>query len=186
MTATVWLDDRDYFDADGVLTAEDFHQAVIRHGRNDAPALLHDLVLREKIDLDATPGLVASAWCAAEKPRDLLPVDLWVEFFSKAGYTHDGVRAEKPSEPLRLYRGATSKLRRHMAWTTDLDIADSFAFDNLRGRERGVVYTALVPPEALLAFIGAEIGRGESEYVVSPSLLPRVRVYRTHREGEEL
>jgi hypothetical protein len=55
-----------------------------------------------------------------------------------------------------------------MAWTSDRATAERFSTGGLRGREPGRVWTAVVPPGALLAQIS---GRSESEYVVDPENL---------------
>ncbi|KXO88743.1 hypothetical protein AXK56_10520 [Tsukamurella pulmonis] len=155
----------------------DFDLCLIWVGRNNGPALLFDFHFGGVVDLRAPDmaGIAASAWCGAEYPeRTYDPPSMWVRMFKRNGYTHDGSRAPLPTEPIQLYRGCTEDGRYGMSWTTDCEIARAFAFDGLRGQPAGAVYTATVDPKHLLAYIGPEVGRGESEYVVDPAGLSDV------------
>ena len=82
----------------------------------------------------------------------------------------------KPTEPVTLYRGVGSpRYRRGLSWTTDHSVALSFARRSQnRGSDMGLVYEARdVAPSAVLAIFLDD--RKEQEYVVEPTLLPRLR-----------
>jgi hypothetical protein len=169
------MDDNGYYHHDGPMDLDTFEDCAAAIGRNAGPALLFDLRYRGDLQLRNAPGVVASAWCAAEYPEGLIdPRELWVELFTEAGYTHDGYPAPRPPAPVELFRGCTEGRQDGMAWTSDLEVARRFA-TGLRARQPGHVYTATVDPEFLLAFIHTQHGRGEAEYVVSPEGLTDVR-----------
>ena len=73
-----------------------------------------------------------------------------------------------------------------MAWTTDRQVAERFGGTDgsspLIGRKPGFVFTVTVQPEAVLAVLDGDplirdeqSGRGESEVIVDPAMLPPVR-----------
>lgn len=159
------------------VTPDNYFQTAARVGRNNEPALLHDLYWSKLIPDGLLPAVVSSAWTAAEYPRRLLSASMWVHLFREAGFTVDGKPAAAPSEPWTLYRGATTK-HKCMAWTTSLEIAETFAYGGLRGRRRGRVYTATVQPEHVLAVIGE---REEHEVVVDPAGLVNMQVFDSRR-----
>lgn len=139
-------------------------------GRNDVPALVFDMYVVDrtlKLSRRDMAGVVADAWSAAEYPQRGWDVECWLLLFRANGYSHDGQAARQPAEPVTLYRGCDAAARFGMSWTTDLEMARKFAYGGLRGRAVGQVYTAVVEPEHLLAYIGKS-GRDESEFVVDP------------------
>jgi hypothetical protein len=168
----LYQDDNDFFRFDGQIDAEMFLTASVGVGRNYAPALLFDLFHGGSLDVEHHPGVVAGAWSSAEFPEKCLEADLWLQLFNAAGYTHDGQHADRPTEPVTLYRGCGLGGQHGMAWTSDHDIARRFAHELIRGRTKGEVYTFMAPPAALLAYVGEQNGRGEREYVIDPDFLP--------------
>ncbi|MFD8413973.1 hypothetical protein ACFV2Q_19815 [Streptomyces sp. NPDC059650] len=108
-------------------------------------------------------GAGLDVWSGAEYPHQNLDESLWRMLFEAAGYTVDGKAAERPTEPLTLWRGSVPGRRRDWSWTSDRTIAEEFAFKGVRGRPIGVVWETKVPPRSLLSF---DNGREESEYVV--------------------
>ena len=186
-TRRSWWPDGLYQDAGGYfrhrgpqLDLTNFRKYSAAVGRNSAPALLFDLVyIDESLDVARVPGAVADAWSSAESPERALESDTWTELFMRAGYTVDDRPAERPSEPVRVFRGCTADLiydevhdcdvdpRFGMSWTTDVEMARRFA-SGIRGRRPGNVYAAVVQPEHLLAYLGPE-HRDESEFVVHPA-----------------
>jgi hypothetical protein len=160
----------------GVIDAETFRTAACRVGRNSAAALLFDLYHGGALPLHRKRmnGVVADVWSSAEYPEDAMDPSLWVTLFRKNGYTNDGKAAAPLTEPVTLYRGAPDDLAMRMSWTSDIRIAERFAYGGIRGRRPGQVWTATVHPEGLLAYIGREIGRNESEFVVDPEWLAPV------------
>lgn len=155
---------RRYCEADP-LDPDDLHTALVRVGRNPAVQLLGELLIAGKVTERAAARVAASVWCGAHDPQGGLDEETWLELFELAGYTVDGVPAARPVQPRRLYRGSVPERRDRMSWTDDREVAERFAAGGLEGRERGVVWTALVEPWRLLCRIH-EGGRGEAEYVV--------------------
>jgi hypothetical protein len=158
-----------------------FDECAASVGRNAEPKLLFDFVRGQVLKLSpATARAVVSAWSGAEYPeRALWPAE-WIRYFTRIGYTHDGQPAERPTEPVTLFRGCvpdpvvdqeTGQRRAGgrfgMSWTTDLELARRFAYDGLRGRPEGNVYTTRLEPQHLLAYLGPS-ERDESEFVVNP------------------
>jgi hypothetical protein len=145
---------------------DDVEQVVVRLGRGWGPYVLDVLQTAGALTAD-TATLAGPIWGMAEYPegRGGMTRASWLSVFAVTGYTVDGMRAERPGSPVRLYRGAPPSRRSRMAWTDDLATAERFARGELRGREAGQVWTADVAPERLLARIH-EGGRSESEYVI--------------------
>lgn len=144
-----------------VPTAAEVDEAASRLGRNAYPALLFDLWLDGLLSPAAAASCVPAAWSAAEMPARALDDADWAELFDFAGYTVDGAPAGRPVAPLTLWRGAPAEHRAGWSWTEDRDLALWFA----RRVKDGSLWTAVVPPEALLARITTQ-RPGENEYVV--------------------
>ena len=139
-------------------------------GRNALPDHLDDWDRHESpLDADDLHGLVVNAWSSAEFPERHLPRRRWTELFRRAGYA-------VPEEPLILYRGARSRRRFGMAWTTALTTARWFAERDVRslGARSAYVYRAWAPPVAVLCDVDqveGDGGRSEAEVVVDPTKL---------------
>lgn len=146
-------------------TPAELEVMLSRVGRNNEPALLFDLYYAGLLTAEAATRCVASAWSIAEYPQDLIPDDTWRALFDLAGYTVEGQPAERPTEPLRLYRGSPEQFRDRWSWTDDRDSAERFATGGLRARLPGTIWTAQVEPWRLFCHIH-EHSRGESEYVL--------------------
>ena len=164
----LYRDETDSYRYDGEMTAEQFEKARHDLGRNEGPALLFDLWYTGSIDLHESPGVVAAVWTMAEFPASAFdPPTMWVDLFDEAGFTRDGLPAQRPDKPVTVYRGCHHDRRFGMSWTTDLDRARWFA---ARGPKTGNVYTVDAQPQWLLAYIH-EWGRREAEYVIDPQYL---------------
>lgn len=93
----------------------------------------------------------AIAWY--NKVEKYLHPDEWREVFRLAGYRHNDDPADRPTEPLQLWRGATPELRAGFAWTDLRDAAWMFASGFMVQPDVGMVWRATVEPERLLAKI---------------------------------
>ncbi len=161
----------DYFlDRGDYPSAEDVEIAGGRLGRNSYPALVADLNLEGLLDAAAAAVVVPSAWSDVEFPNRALDEDTWGRLFELAGYTGDGVPAARPSEPLKLWRGAVPAHRAGWSWTDLPAVAEWFAARPHNFGE-GRIWTARVEPGRLLARITHQ-RPGESEYVVDARGLP--------------
>lgn len=126
-----------------------------------------------------------TAWREALAPLSWLTRDQWLELFGAVGYCVNGRPADRPTQPLTLWRGvAQCRLSRRMvkkhtngaitdpaygwSWTDDLQMAREYAKARAVGDLAGhaAVYRANVPPAALLARIIPEY-----EYVVDTAQL---------------
>ncbi len=145
-------------------TVDDLEKAMSGVGRNSAPELLFYLYCYRRVTPGAAARLVSSAWCGCEFPSLSLDKATWRKLFDLAGYTAEGVPAERPVASLRLYRGALPGHHRGWSWTDDLELARWFA-QRPCNRGEGRVWAATVRPARLLARI-SEQRPGESEYVV--------------------
>jgi hypothetical protein len=165
--------------ADGAVTfnpssANDVERLLCWVGRNTAPWLLYRL--RDRVDPELLPVLVPSAWQMAEWPTRVLRSDRWRHLWQLSGYVHNGRWVDRPTMPVRLYRGTDARHRYGWSWTAERATAEWFAARKLwvlLGHQPGAVWTALVPPMAMLATITD--GR-EPEIVVDPKLLREARV----------
>jgi hypothetical protein len=135
-------------------------------GGHELPMVLWDAAVRRQLDPAEFPAALAEAWSSHDAPESALPTNEWVGFFSEAGFTINSAAAERPAEPLTLFRGTTPGRRRRMSWTEDRELAQFFADRTERFGLVAHVYTAVVEPVQLLARI-TDIRPGESEWVVN-------------------
>ena len=146
-----------------MLTADELMTAVAYVDRNAGPSLLWKVVMESnRLRSDALPEAVPSVWSSAEFPEQYLDTWDWGELFSEAGFTIDYKPAERPTEPVRLYRGSNEDHREGMAWTSDRERAAWFA-SRPTWPTPGKVWTALVEPDRLLAIVH---DRDEAEHIV--------------------
>jgi hypothetical protein len=130
-----------------------------------------DLVRVRLINLTAEgmDGVVADAWAFGKPYSSGLDAEQWGVLFERNGFSLLGRRAVRPTENLNLFRGATEDQKRGMSWTTEVDVARSFAYDRISRRPVGNLYTATIEPEWLLASI--DEGHSEKEWVVDAARL---------------
>ena len=143
-----------------------------------------------RIDEDRLRELLPDVWSLTNAPLAYVDADSLVAMFETAGFISDEDEAEKPTEPLTVYRGAHPAFRDGLAWTTSEGRAWFFACnypDTLRTRmaidhqvagapapalgnpsEAFHVYRADVMPWGVLARFN---GREEEEVVVNPEAL---------------
>lgn len=167
-----WLIKRYRNNHDIELSAEVISTAASRLDRNYYPALVLDLRCCVGLTPEVAASVVPAAWVSAERPMSNLFARDWLGLFKLAGYTRDGVPAERPTEPVTLYRGALPRYRKGWSWTEDLDLARWFADRYADLGRPGRVYTTQADPHALLAHLtgDSDFGRqGESEFVVNPA-----------------
>lgn len=134
-----------------------------RLGRNDLPGVL----MRNWFELEPAElaYAISMSWSAAEYPERLEVAKDWKAIMRHAGFIVDGALAERPSGPVRLWRGATPEGMRGMAWSTSRETAEWF-------RDRlispfgldGRLWTAEVTPTRLLM---ACSDRDENELVIN-------------------
>lgn len=153
-------------------TVEGIEEAGRLFDRNWRYALLVDLFREGMLEASVAAVVVSSTWSIAEYPLRQLDADEWRALFDLAGFTVDGVPAERPSEPIQLWRGAPEEHSRGFSWTEDRELAQWFA-DRPQQMGQAVVWEVEAPPHLLLARItGGDVGRdGESEWVVDARTL---------------
>ncbi|MFJ9474735.1 hypothetical protein ACIRRI_06925 [Streptomyces mirabilis] len=145
------------------LTTDELDYLIGHEGRNAGPSLLADAYSEDKITAETVTALIGGIWSGAEYPDRHLDRDTWRWLFDVAGFTIDGEPAERPTEPILLWRGTVPERRTDWSWTTDRTIAEGYANGTAARRPTGRLHVVLAPPEALLA---ANNGRSEAEYVV--------------------
>jgi hypothetical protein len=149
-------------DPDLRMDADTFGTLVAYTGRIYGPQSLYRLDHYNAIQPKAYAEIVSQVWSMAEFPSHSMSRADWRRMWRKAGFTMDGTPADRPTEPVRVWRAATPRFKGSFAWTDDKERALWF----LRHRRAGGrLYTALVPPGRLLARIH-ESGRRESEWIV--------------------
>ncbi|UUV32345.1 hypothetical protein NQK81_02505 [Amycolatopsis roodepoortensis] len=146
-----------------VLTTDQLAVALYRVPRDDMPVLLDALYRHQLITDHDLSGFVGLAWSNAERPDLALPRDRWRTLFAAAGYTDDGPRVPRPTQPLRLYRGSVADRRADWSWTDSRDVARTYAAGGFGDRLPGAIWTAMVEPARVLA---RNTDREESEYVI--------------------
>lgn len=148
------------------VSRDELASVLLGVGRAHAPGLMWDLHALGVLSKDSYLE-TAGVWSMVEYPIRALDGDGWQELFDEAGYTVDGEPAERPTKPVRLYRGAVDESACGWSWTDDLGVARKFASGELwhSGGRAGRVWVATVEPWRLLARIS---DRQESEYVVDP------------------
>lgn len=147
----------------GIVTTEEMQTLLLSAGRVEGPGLLAYAWWLRRIETATLTSLVSDVWSDAEYPQRSLRADDWRDLFSAAGFTIDGKAADRPTEPVRLYRGSPKSMRRRWSWTSSVETAERFATGRLRGRQLGQVWTVLAPPDVLLCVCG---GRDEREHVI--------------------
>ncbi len=115
------------------------------------------------IGTDDVAVYAGTAWRAWGSHEHLSP-DEWRDLFDWSGYREDDCQAERPKEPLALWRGATPEHRANWSWTDLRDTAIHYTSGRLVQKEIGLVWRAVVEPERLLAKISGD--RKWNEYVV--------------------
>lgn len=144
------------------MRASEFERLVGMTGRVYGPRVLHLLDQFAALRPKAYARVVPYAWSLAEFPGLTMPRADWRALWKKAGFVIDGKSAQRPAEPIRLWRGATRAHKGGMAWTEDRAGAQWFVDHRHR---QGFLWTAVVPPQNLLVRIH-ETGRHESEWIV--------------------
>lgn len=121
--------------------------------------LLHLFAEQGVLSQELAARYVSQAWLTAGSPHRVLGRAEWRELFDLAGYTDNGVPAVRPSQVLRLFRGAPPAYRHCWSWTEDLVVAEDYAASRPDGR----MWVAEVEPGRLLA---RSVSTTEREYVV--------------------
>jgi len=152
----------DDFAGSHAMTASNVHHLVGYTGRVYGPRALYVLDLFGAISPDAYAEVVPHVWGIAEFPGAALARADWRRLFGKAGFTVEGVPADRPTEPVRLWRGAWRRDKGGLSWTTTRSRAEWFVKAR-SGDQR--LWTTLAPPGALLCY-QHEAGRGEDEWIV--------------------
>ncbi|KFZ80846.1 hypothetical protein ED92_11030 [Amycolatopsis sp. MJM2582] len=145
------------------LTTDQLAVALYRVPGDDMPVLLDALHRHRLITDHALSCFVGPAWSHAERPDLTLPRHRWRALFTAAGYTEDGRRVPRPTQPLRLYRGSVADRRDDWSWTESRRVARTYAAGGFGGRLPGAIWTALVEPGRLQA---CNTDRDEAEFVV--------------------
>ena len=150
-----------------MLTTGEFMTLFGRAGRLHGPRLLLDAHLSRVIADETVTACIGDAWSGPEFPEQSLCRADWLDLFTVAGFTIDGKPAERPDEPVELWRGAAHDRRQGMSWTSDRAKAEWFAarWTQVDLDEGGSLYRTVAPPEALLC---VNNGRNESEHVINP------------------
>ncbi len=168
---------------DELRSLEEYEAAHLAAGRNHGPALLENWLWGKNRlwdDKATLRALLPNIWSMVEWPLRALPTEDWVQIFTHAGFISDDGSAQ-PTQTLTLYRGAGQRQCRGMSWTRSLTMARWFA-KRIVHRQPGFVWCANVPPQGVLAIFNKQRtglpgqegkGKGETEVVVNPALLPR-------------
>ncbi|MGY1548283.1 hypothetical protein [Streptomyces sp. MN6] len=152
-----------------LLDAGRFAELLLMVGRLDGPALLFDAWSGETIDASTLTAHVGQVWSMAEYPDAALDRPAWRRLFAAAGFTTDGRPAERPADPVELWRGSVSERRADWSWSTRRAVAESYATGTgARRPTTGRLYRVVAPPSALLAH---NTGRDEDEYVLDTDAL---------------
>lgn len=142
---------------------------AVAHGKARCAALWNGYQAGDLAGADLAQALCV-AWYEAFYPNSFLRSSQWREMFHVADYARVGRPAARPSAPLTLYRavGTTRNARRlarsrtrgdldgpeyGWSWTASPQDLTHILAAIVRKHGRGQIYTAIVPPAALLAEI---------------------------------
>ena len=145
------------------LTADELQRLIDLAGRNYGPEFLYEAWAEDKIQAPQVAALIGGIWSRTEFPDCYIDQDDWRWLFKVAGFTIDGQRTERPTEPIQLWRGSVPERKTDWSWSTDRAVAEKYAFGGMNYRPTGRLYTVTAPPHALLC---ANNGRDEAEYVI--------------------
>lgn len=144
------------------LTTEELAWLMGLAGRTSGPTFLAEALAEDKITAQTVADLIGDVWSSAEFPDWHHDRDTWRWLFDVAGFTVDGKRAQRPAEPLTLYRGSVPERCDDWSWSRDIKVAEKFAAGSA-GRPPGRLWVCTVPPAHMLAANGY---RDEDEVVV--------------------
>lgn len=131
-------------------------------------------------------------WRAAPRPLEVrnegLPLGEagWRRLWLATPYTDDGDQRRRPTRPVRIYRGGSS---RGWSWTDDVRIAQLFASDFGSRSPEGRLWTAEAQPDAICAWVPAGIdertGRSAAdECIIDPDRLGTVEPWTSERPSD--
>ncbi|MFF2650363.1 hypothetical protein [Streptomyces sp. NPDC058045] len=145
------------------LTGEELQRLIDRGGRDSGPWLLQTAHTHKKITDRVLAELVGDVWSMADRPDRELTHDEWRLLFDAAGFTIDGQRTPRPTQPTLLYRGSVPERRSDWSWTKSVAVARRYAAGNVTGRAPGRLWVCTAPPAHMLTI---NTGRGEDEVVI--------------------
>lgn len=152
-----------------LLDADRIAELLLQAGRLNGPALLSTAWFSQVIDAGTLVTQVGRVWSMAEYPDAALDRELWRKLFTTAGFTVDGRPAERPANPIELWRGSVPERRADWSWSARRTVAEGYATGTgARRPTTGKLYSVLAPPSALLAH---NTGRDEDEYVLDTNAL---------------
>ncbi|MFG3266871.1 hypothetical protein [Streptomyces bobili] len=93
------------------LTTEELGWLMGLAGRTFGPQFLAEALAEDKITAETVADLIGDVWSSAEFPDRHHDRDTWRWMFDTAGFTVDGKRAPRPTEPMTLYRGSVPERR---------------------------------------------------------------------------
>ena len=134
-------------------TSDEILTYLCRLEKGDAMRYLVDWYDKGRVSDVTLQELLPELWSRQEYPENIYSPSVYRRLFRSIGFTIDGVRAELPVGLTTVYRGCLPFLKRGMSWSTDPDIARTFASGKMRGRSVGCVFSAEVPPSRILAMI---------------------------------
>lgn len=149
-------------------TVDEVSRALGRVGRVAAVGLLIDLYVAGLLTAEAAAASVGSAWSDSEYPDRHLSTDEWRPLFELVGYAEDGRPAERPTQPLALWRGSVPERRADWSWTDNRRVAVDHADGERFRLPLCRVWRATVEPWRLLA---RHTTRDGHEYVVDTDAL---------------
>ncbi len=167
------------------IVSEAEEEQAHAQGRNEFFCSVVDWYKAGRLPQEHLNRLLSAAWNAAEWPAQLAKAgDLdelnIVEMFREAGFVTDTSGTERPTEPLRIYRGCTEFGTEGFSWSTEPEVARKFAKrDGWLSRDEDefgvpVIVTAVIDPEHILAMFPSDDGRKEREVVIDPTGLDTV------------
>jgi hypothetical protein len=104
---------------------------------------------RDPANRDAMAEYAGGAWF--RWGTSFLGPAAWRDLFRRAGYRFNDRPAERPTEPMMLWRGAVDEHRLNWSWTPKRDFAVWFAVEAPIQCSTGDLWCAVVTPDRLLA-----------------------------------
>lgn len=117
-----------------------------------------------QVDIETKKTLLEHTW-RNKMDGYFYGLDWWLPYFKEVGFiTNCDKRI--PTEPITLYRGTEPFFRQGMSWTSNINMAETFANTySLFGDK--FIYGTVVQPDSILGIFKGNSKRGGLEYVIN-------------------
>lgn len=134
-------------------------------GDPNGPARVHDAWANGQIQTPDLRDNLLMLWTRIDTPALRLPTPNWVELFEASGYICLPINLRPLTYPLTVFRSATPKYVRGLAWTRCRTVAE---WHQQRSAGRADIYRTFITDEATVLAHTHTPNRPEHEVIVNP------------------